>query len=102
MALISSQILAQPLKKIPPYNSQAIIKFTLFNYDPIIQDHFEGTSDYLNQLIYLLQSATQLPQVTIQDVVYDGSIYTESNPVQFMTKLNQKLKYKSGYYFVDD
>ena len=90
------------LTKIDPIISMHIRNFSLFNYDNLIADHYEGTNDYLYQLAYLIHQGTKHPIPSLLSMLRNDVIANESNPVKYMLLINKKTKLLTGYYFVDD
>jgi hypothetical protein len=88
--------------KLPAPGSSAIIRFTLFNYDNLIADHYENTTLYSQQLAHLLQTYTNCPPDTIQSILSNRQIHKESQPVRYMMAINAETKALCGYYFLDD
>lgn len=77
-----------------------IIDFTLFNFDNLIADHFEGNGEYSFQLASLLSEATDTPSPVFIGILNDHQLNTELNAVRYMLKINHDVKQKTGFYFV--
>lgn len=82
--------------------AQDIVKFSLFNYDNLIADHYENTNEYISQLAYLLHKGTDLPIESFESILNNEELVSETNPVKYMLMINTKTKFQTGYYFVDD
>ena len=94
-------IFIYPQKISDPLNVR-ILRFTLYNYDNIIADYYENSYLYIDQLTYLISKGTDISQDKVFDIIFDENSFVEDNPVQFMIKINQRLKTQTGYYFIDD
>lgn len=88
--------------KTDPFHAKQLIRFTLFNYDRIIRDHFEGDHGYTDYLASLLCNATGMATEASLNVVNNPTLYNESTPVGFMMRLNTTLKQQSGHYFINN
>lgn len=89
-------------QKINTSGCKEIIKFSLFNYDNLIADHYEKKTDYIGQLAYLLRKNTGCPTESITTILNSNEVISESNPVRYMIIINKKTKALCGYYFLDD
>jgi hypothetical protein len=88
--------------RLPKPISDKIVDFSLFNFDNLIADHYEGTDSYTAQLAHLLSQATQFPTANFVQLVQDKDLVTETMPVKYMVKINLKVRELTGFYFVDD
>ena len=89
-------------QKISSRGASEIIRFSLFNYDNLIADHYEKTNDYIGQLAYLLYKNTHCPTENFISILNSEDLNHEPNPVQYLVVINKKTKAQCGYYFLDD
>ena len=97
--LLSTTLYSQ--KIIDPVNIR-ILRFSLYNYDNIIADYYESSDRYIGQLTHLIHKGTGIPQDQVLNIIFDDISFDETNPVNFMIKINRRLKTQTGYYFIDD
>lgn len=97
----STTLAAKERSKLPPQLSKPIIAYTLFNYDNLIADHFEGKTDYLGPLAISLSQATGYPSSNMMTILTSPDVTTEIDAVKYMLKINAKLCDLTGLYFVD-
>lgn len=106
LAAIAFLFILNPLDasaiKLEQLHSKKIIDFTLHNFDNIVADTFEEPSDYINQLAYLISTATALPKAEIHTFIQNINITKDDSPPSYLLKLNKYLKDKKGFYFIDD
>ena len=99
IALFSTIVL--PNTKLNDSVSRQIVEFTLFNYDNLIADYYEDQGDYIIYLTNLIANQTDKTQSEVRALIFNDDVASQSNPVQFMLKINQQLKNRTGVYFVD-
>ncbi len=95
-------LLIQASQKIPAPFADQILRFTLFNYDNLIADHYEKKDLYMGQLAYLLHKGTGYPIESYHQILNSPDLNNEIQPVKYMLMLNQKTQSLSGFIFVDD
>jgi hypothetical protein len=94
--------LAYGATKLPEISADKIISFTLFNYDNLIADCYEPDSPYIKQLACILNRATSVSESVYISLLKSKEFGNEPVPVDYMIKLNKKVKEISNYYFVDE
>lgn len=101
--LIALFIFITPLfaaEKLPKSTCNKIVNFTLFNFDNLIADHFEGNGMYAAHLAMLLADSTSQPDSMFLGILNDRKLNEELNAVKYMLNINQSVKRQTGFYFV--
>jgi hypothetical protein len=100
LALFLTFSVGHTSEKLPDLACNKLINFTLFNYDNLIADHFEGNGAYAHQLAQLFADVIPYPETVFLTILNDPQLNTELNAVQYMLKINQAVLQKTGFYFV--
>lgn len=87
--------------KLNTIAASEIIRFSLFNYDNLIADHYEKKTAYIDQIVYLLNKHTGCPVEKLTAIFDSNTLNLEPNPVRYMLIINKEVKAECGFYFLD-